>query len=170
MRYIEVVFNIPLSSSFTYSVEDSQVCTEGMRVTAFLGKRKLTGYVISVKQEKPDVNFDIKSVEKVIDSEPVFGRDEVDLASWIARVYYCSLGEALGSMLPGGKRESSLPSFDPGDPVSGEEISLSDEQRNAVDTKLILITVCFISSALPGRERQRFSFRLQSGFLPREKV
>ncbi len=133
MKYLEVVFNIPLSSSFTYSAEDSESCTEGVRVTAFLGRRKLTGYVLSVSPEKPDVDFTIKPVEKIIDREPVFGKDEVALASWMAEVYYCSLGEALGSMLPGGKRESSLPSFDPGDPVSDEAIELSNEQKTAVD-------------------------------------
>lgn len=133
MIYLDVVFNIPFNSSFTYSMEGSTGCLKGMRVTAWLGKRKLTGYVISSSANKPDTDFEIKSIEKVIDPVPLFGDEEISLARWISEVYYCSLGEALSSMIPGGKRESSIPSFDPEDPISEKRIILSSEQEKAVE-------------------------------------
>ncbi len=134
MKYLEVVFNLPLHSSFTYSLDEPCECTLGFRVTVYFGKRKLIGYVVSAANDKPDVSFEIKPVIKVVDSQPVFSKKEIELAGWISRAYFCSLGEALSSMLPGGKRESHLPSFDTGDPVSGEPKNLSSEQKDAVES------------------------------------
>ncbi len=133
MKYLEVVFNIPIESSFTYMTEDGIDCSEGFRVKAVFGRRMLTGFVVSVSEDKPDADFEIKAVEKVIDRVPLFGKSEIELASWISRLYYCSLGEALAAMLPGGKRESSIPAFDASDPVSSRVKELSSEQKEAVE-------------------------------------
>ncbi len=132
MKYLDVVFNLPLSASFTYSLPEDVPCDTGFRVRASLGKRILTGYVLAAFDTPPSADFKIKPVLKVIDSFPVFGDDEKELARWISRVYFCSLGEALGTMLPGGKRESSLPAFDAEDPVSVDAKRLSPEQEKAV--------------------------------------
>ncbi len=132
MKYLEVVFSLPVTSSFTYTVEEDVSCSTGFRVKAPFGRRKLTGYVVAVSEVKPDVDFEIKPVLQVLDSAAIFGSEEIELARWVADVYFCSLGEALGTMLPGGKRESSLPAFDAEDPVSREAKVLSGEQERAV--------------------------------------
>ena len=67
-KYIQVVFNIPVNSSFTYLTENNE-CTTGFRVIAPFGKRSLTGFVISESSDKPVEKFEIKSVTRVIDKK-----------------------------------------------------------------------------------------------------
>ncbi len=131
IRYLQVVFNTPVNSSFTYSI-----CTEesvsGFRVIAPFGRRLLTGFVISENNERPEGNFKIKPVKRVIDKKQLFSDADTDLARWISSMYFCSLGEALSSMLPGGRRDSRTPAFDTEDPVSAVPRNLSLEQEAAV--------------------------------------
>lgn len=135
-KYIDVVFNTPVNGSFTY-LTDNIECTTGFRVTAPFGKRSLTGFVISESYDKPCGNYKIKSITRVIDKKSLFGKDEIDLARWVSSMYFCSLGEALSSMLPGGRRDSRTPVFDTEDPVSAVPRELSDEQLDAVEAIIL---------------------------------
>jgi len=134
MKYLDVVFNLPLHSSFTYSMDNSVTCDLGFRVSVLFRNRKVTGYVIGSSEDRPVGNFEIKSIVKVIDSQAIFGKEEIELAEWISGMYFCSFGEALGIMLPGGRRVSVLPAFDAEDPVSSNVKKLSSEQKEAVET------------------------------------
>ena len=82
---------------------------EGCRVEAFFGRRKLTGFIVTKQEKAPDVEFEIKPIKRVIDDAPVFTPSQVKLAEWMAAVYFCTPGEALSAMLPGGRRESAPP-------------------------------------------------------------
>ncbi len=133
VRYLQVVFNTPVDTSFTYSSLDEKSIL-GYRVTAPFGKRLLTGFIVSESFEKPSGNYKIKSIKRVIDKKKLFGKEEIKLAKWISSMYFCTLGEALSSMLPGGRRDSLIPAFDTEDPVSEIPRVLSDEQKLAVET------------------------------------
>ena len=130
--YIEVVFNTPAAGSFTYRVPEDLEVSAGFRVSAPFGRRKLTGFVIGSAEKPEDGSFEVKEIDRVIDTEPVFGRQETDLAKWMSDMYFCSLGEALAVMLPGGKRESLMPVFDEFLIPSDSGYSLSEEQETAV--------------------------------------
>ncbi|MEA1911633.1 MAG: primosomal protein N' [Spirochaetota bacterium] len=132
LRYIQVVFNTPVEGSFTYKT-DTVECKTGFRVIADFGRRSLTGFVISESLDKPSGKYEIKSITRVIDKKELFGQKEIDLADWISSMYFCSLGEALSSMLPGGRRDSRIPAFDTEDPVSAVPMKLSNEQLTAVE-------------------------------------
>ncbi|MCK5153161.1 MAG: DEAD/DEAH box helicase, partial [Spirochaetales bacterium] len=131
-KYIQVVFNTPVNGSFTY-LTDKEECTTGYRVIASFGRRSLTGFVISESADKPVGNYKVKSITRVIDKKVLFGQNEILLAHWISSMYFCSLGEALSSMLPGGRRDSRTPAFDSEDPVSPVPRELSDEQIKSVE-------------------------------------
>ncbi|MDA3835448.1 MAG: primosomal protein N', partial [Spirochaetales bacterium] len=129
--YIEIVFNIPVNRSFTYEADENLGCRIGVRVSVPFGRRKLTGYVIEVHARKPE-GFEAKSVERVIDKEPVFGLHQIELASWMSSLYFCSQGEALALMIPGGRREIELPSLGIGEIPVRKKLSLSKHQKDAV--------------------------------------
>ncbi|MDA3940175.1 MAG: primosomal protein N', partial [Spirochaetia bacterium] len=131
-KYIQVVFNTPVNGSFTYLSTEKE-CLTGFRVVATFGRRSLTGFVISESSFKPPGDFKIKPITRVVDKNVLFDRKEIDLAEWIASMYFCSLGEALSSMLPGGRRDSRTPAFDSEDPVSVIPRTLSQEQIIAVE-------------------------------------
>ena len=109
--YIEVVFNIPLKTTFYYTIPNEPAeenIKTGMRVSAGFGKRKLTGFIVNILKEKPVVDFEIKSIERIIDKDPLFDDEYYDLAKWIAGMYMCSAGEALFSMIPSGRKEKDF--------------------------------------------------------------
>lgn len=132
-NYLEVVFNIPVKATYTYSSLENIPCDLGFRIEANLGRRKLIGFVVGVTDIKPEA-FEVKSILRVIDKEPMFDEKLLELAKWIADFTMCSVGESLSSMLPGGKREKGLPDLAAEDIPDPKEIILSDEQKVAIST------------------------------------
>ncbi|MGM0432577.1 MAG: replication restart helicase PriA [Spirochaetota bacterium] len=129
--FVEVIFNMPLNRSFTYETEEGSACTLGVRVTAPFGKRRLTGYVIESDVPKPE-GYEVKQIEKIIDSVPVFRHQEIELSAWMASLYFCSQGEALALMIPGGRREVELPALGTEEIQLPDEFELSTHQEEAV--------------------------------------
>ena len=131
--FIEVVFNVPAPGRFTYRVPEGDSVSVGMRVSAPFGKRKLTGFVVAAGTEPGETGFEIKTIDRVIDKQTLFGEPEIELARWMADMYFCTEGEALSNMLPGGRRESRTPAFEEFSLPPAGEITLSDEQQEAID-------------------------------------
>lgn len=133
--FAEVVFNIPLNTSFFYRATED--CRVGVRVRAPLKSRVLTGFVIGMSEILPPKipKNRLKDIEKVLDKEPLFSTDDsfFDMARWISSYYICSLGEALSSMIPLGKvqRENPVPYEEPSSYVRHK---LSTEQKEAVES------------------------------------
>ncbi|MDC7241453.1 MAG: primosomal protein N' [Spirochaetales bacterium] len=139
-EYLEVAFNLPLNSIFSYSLPEGEERSPeeliGCRISADFGRRKLTGWVVSAGDTLPEGVREAKPVHRVLDDQPLFSDDLLELAKWISGFYLCSLGEALSVMLPGAKREKDLPPLG----LGGEEeearkaVTLSDEQSLALET------------------------------------
>ena len=135
-QWIEVVLNLPVYQSFTYKNPSTEALT-GKRVEVRFGSRIMIGFVIADRDDlPPDFPLkasDIKPILRVVDIEPVFGSEEISLARWIAGFYICAEGEALGAMLPSGKKESEIASltFDDTD-FSPSRVELSEEQKKAI--------------------------------------
>jgi primosomal protein N' (replication factor Y) len=102
--YAQVVFNLPLDRSYTYSVPEElkQYLRPGVRVAVHLRKHLSTGYVVGVTTEAPVKQ--IKPIEDILDPEPLFDDGLLDLTRWIAEYYLCSWGQALDCALPPGVR------------------------------------------------------------------
>lgn len=132
-EYIEVVFNTPAPGSYTYTLPEGTAAEVGMRVKAPFGRRKLTGFIIKTGVDISGIEYKLKEIEKLVDKEPLYGKREIALARWISEMYYCSLGEALSVMLPGGKRESRIPALDEFEIPTNQKIVLSEEQKAAVE-------------------------------------
>ena len=121
MKYLQIVLNIPLNQTFTYSWNDSEnnsgeTPETGKRAEVKFGNRKMTGFIVSVENEIPKecpVSAEkIRSVLKIIDKEPLFTPEIYKFAAWISRYYICSIGEAIFSIIPSrAKREISCPGF-----------------------------------------------------------
>lgn len=133
MRFLEVVFNIPLPKSFYY-INDQGISGIGKRVIAYFGARKLTGFVINEFENLPaDFPSDIKlkPIERFLDKEIIFTEGQLELAKKISVFYLCELGEVLSCMLPTARREAISEGFSEVD-ITSKSLSLSDEQKTAV--------------------------------------
>lgn len=98
--FADVVFPLPLEQAFTYKIPDELTphVKIGSRVIAPFGVRRLTGFVVSFK-----ASCELKEVKDLLDcldESPVISEELLDLASWIADYYLCSLGEAIKTVLP----------------------------------------------------------------------
>lgn len=131
--FVDVVLNTPLDQRFSYQVFEDQDARVGMRVVVPFGKREVTAYIVALRDQVEEGRFEIKPIKRLIDKEPLFGEREIELARWMARFYLCSEGEALSTMIPGGRREVepiALPIDDEIAIVADHQ--LSREQREAV--------------------------------------
>ena len=137
MIYLDVVLNVPVNRSFTYSYtpDEKEKAEIGMRVEVPFGNRKLTGFITGIKDTAPDdvPKEKIRAVRRIVDEEPLLTSELFTLAKWMADYYLCPLGEIVSAMIPSGRREAGAGGFSFTDDISSSEAYvLSDEQKQAV--------------------------------------
>ena len=149
MIYLEIILNLPINQGFTYSYttppDEKPELTPmiGKRAEIMFGNKKTEGFIIGITNEIPKTctvdSSKIKPIRRVIDKEPLFGEELIEIANWISRYYLCTLGEAVFSMIPSGRRESSAGGFGFEDEIAGtSKNELSDEQKKCVEDVLSL--------------------------------
>jgi len=153
MQYLEIILNLPVNQGFTYSYippekeKPELLPAIGKRAEIMFGNKKTQGFIINISDTIPEncpVDAGkIKPVKRIIDKEALFDKDLIEMASWVARYYLCTLGEAVFSMIPSGRRETSAGGFGFEEEVGEKKKNvLSDEQKTAVEE--ILNTVVSI--------------------------
>jgi primosomal protein N' (replication factor Y) len=107
--FCEIVFPIPLHKKYIYSlpqqiVEAFSVNEEkklvGYRAIVDFGNQKnVVGVIVNIKKE---TNFDknIKPVKNVIDTEPLFSKEQLEFAEQLVDKYLVSLGLVLYQFFP----------------------------------------------------------------------
>lgn len=146
--FLQVILNLPLDQSFTYSWKenpDSEKASKenkpqvGSRSEIMFGNKRTTGIIIQMSEEFPkDCQVEIskiKPVKKILDEKPILPKELLETALWVSKYYLCSFGEAAFSMIPSGRRESGAGGFSFEEEVGSEShaVTLSQEQKNAVD-------------------------------------
>jgi len=100
--FVRVAVNIPSDKTFIYAVPkalEADIAT-GKRVLIPLEKRRMTGYIIEVMSASACDN--IKDVEDILDSEPLFNENDLTFFKWVSLYYVYPLGKTLSEILPGG--------------------------------------------------------------------
>ena len=97
--YCEVALPVPLDRPFTYAVKAGQLVQRGVRVIAPFRNEKLIGVVTGVNAKAP-ADVEVRSLEAVLDEEPLLSEQLLALAEWMAQYYLAPLGEVLRGMLP----------------------------------------------------------------------
>jgi primosomal protein N' (replication factor Y) len=134
--YLDLVFDIPASQTFSYRRDEKGEAAVGKRAMAPFGRREVLGYIIGERDSLPPgvKEGGIKVVRRVVDKEPLFDKRDIDLAAWIAAYYFCSMGQAMSAMIPSGRRPGSYPSLpDDENEIAAAALELSDEQQRALD-------------------------------------
>lgn len=164
--FAEVVLNLPLKDSFTYAVpaQFHAILQPGFRVFVPFGRRKLTGYVVSLSASH-DSSFTIKNIEDVLDIDPVLSPEILSLTRWVADYYQSSWGEAVKAALPAGLEDESR-----------EILTLSEEGASALNEgtlreswAMILKTVQQRGQATPGQMRRFLKNKFSAYALARLK-
>ena len=153
MQYLEIILNLPVNQGFTYSYippenEKPELVPEiGKRAEIMFGNKKTQGFIIGIFDKIPEncpVGPDkIRPIKRIIDKEALFGKELIEMAQWISRYYLCTLGEAVFSMIPSGRRETSAGGFGFEEEVGEKKRNeLSAEQAKAVDEILNTVVEC----------------------------
>lgn len=142
MKYLQIVVNVPINQSFTYLNIDQIDCLIksriGFRADLKFGNRRLTGVVIgesdTLPPDCPVEETKIRPITRYFEDQPLLTKELIETGRWISQYYICSIGEAICSMLPGGKRETDAGGFSFADDISSQKpAKLSDEQTAAVE-------------------------------------
>src|SRR3989338_3737764 len=96
----QVVFDLPLEGPFDYAVpsEFQAGIAVGQRVSVVLGHASSVGYVAGLADTSAIKN--LKSIRAILDVSPVIDDPLQQLAGRMAAMYGCSLGQAIGLMVP----------------------------------------------------------------------
>ncbi|MGO8759153.1 MAG: primosomal protein N' [Terracidiphilus sp.] len=98
--YCEVALPVPLDHTFTYGVRLGQSPQRGARVIVPFRNEKLIGVVTATGAKAPPAEMEVRSLEAVLDEEPLLSDHLLELAEWTAQYYLAPLGEVLRAMLP----------------------------------------------------------------------
>jgi primosomal protein N' (replication factor Y) len=96
--YVDVAVCLPLSRTFVYRTEEP--IEIGSRVVVSFRKREVEGFVVHVRQDKPD--REVHPIVSVIDQAPLMRSEIFELCRWISEYYVSPLGEVLKGALPPG--------------------------------------------------------------------
>ena len=143
MIFLDIVLNVPVNQAFTYSYiplenqKPENIPQIGKRAEVRFGNKKMTGFITKIYDSFPShcaVPLEkIKQVSKIVDSEPLITQELLETAIWVSKYYLCTIGEAVNSILPSARRESSEQSFSFDSEISaGIKQNLSEEQKKAV--------------------------------------
>lgn len=114
--YAEVIPHTPVASAFHYRIppELEGRLAAGHLVQISFGNQLLQGIVVGLTDELPDGigESDLKSVESLIDEQPVLARDQIDLGHFIAHRYLAPLADCLFLMLPPGLAKQGDAEYD----------------------------------------------------------
>lgn len=104
MYCVNVAINLPIKNLFrqyTYSVpEDMAHLDAGWRCLVDFAGREVEGFVVA-RVPQPENLSKLKSVTRVIGSEPWFDAEMIATARWLSDYYMCSLAEAMRLFIPG---------------------------------------------------------------------
>ncbi|MCR5436435.1 MAG: primosomal protein N' [Treponema sp.] len=142
MIFLQIVLNIPVNKAFTYSYEPPEnekaelVPEIGKRAEIMFGNKKTSGFIISISESLPkdcevEINK-IRPVKRIIDKEPLFNEEMIEIAKWVSHYYLCTLGEAVFSMTPSARRDSGEAGFSFDEEIQYKKNILSEEQEKCV--------------------------------------
>src|SRR5436305_8904282 len=101
MTLADIALPLPLPDPLTYEVPDAWalMAREGVRARVLIGRRRLTGLIVRVHEDRPE-GVSLRPLEEILDREPVVPPDLLELARFIADYYMAPIGEVVRSMLP----------------------------------------------------------------------
>ena len=134
--YFDLVFNIPSNRSFSYLGDEKGEAAIGKRAMVPFGRRDCLGFIVNYRDNPPPGMKEdaIKPIRRLVDKEPVFDGEDLDLARWMADFYFCGQGQALQAMIPSGKRAVDYQMLGSEEGIISSRLDMSQEQIRALDT------------------------------------
>ncbi|MCR5176345.1 MAG: primosomal protein N' [Anaerovibrio sp.] len=108
MILADVYINIPIKSiskAYSYIIPDKlNYLDVGWRVIVPFGGRDIEGFIVAIRKVDSDSiksEFELKPIKETLDEEAWFSSELIEISSWIADFYLCSVGEIMRLFIPG---------------------------------------------------------------------
>ncbi len=101
---VQVGVPLPVDGLFFYRAVHPYIrrVSPGVRVIVPYGKRRITGVVFRTGGVAPD-GVMLKEIEEVLDDEPAFSLELLNLVEWVSSYYQACLGDVLSILLSHGR-------------------------------------------------------------------
>ncbi|MCX7981789.1 MAG: primosomal protein N' [Syntrophales bacterium] len=108
LMLVQIALNISSRQTFTYRIPEQwqSSISIGIRAIVPFGKTKKTGVIVNISDVDTEPSK-VKDIIDLVDTEPLFGEDELRFYQWAADYYLYPLGKALSEILPGGEKKST---------------------------------------------------------------
>ena len=93
--------NFAIDKPYSYRIPEGMTLSVGTRVTVPFGKgnRRCEGVVLALEEDTPD---GLKTVERLLDDEPLLTEHMLRLAAFLRERYFCTFYDAIRVILPAG--------------------------------------------------------------------
>ncbi len=102
-RICKVAVPVPLNRIFDYLLPetiDVNGLKPGLRVSVPFGKSNKTGVLIEICRHSDMPTNRLKTVESILDQEPLLSEGDMELLRWAAHYYHHPLGEVMATAFP----------------------------------------------------------------------
>jgi primosomal protein N' (replication factor Y) (superfamily II helicase) len=155
--YIKVIIPLSLRGTFTYSVPEDLIeeMIPGKRVVVPFGSKRYYSALIHEVNTTLRQAQTAKSIEYVIDNEPIITDMQFRLWEWISEYYMCGLGTIMLSAMPGAMRLTSAST------VVLNPKSVSSDQLSDVDFDVLAQLAINESTAIQDIEKTMSKTKVQ---------
>jgi primosomal protein N' (replication factor Y) len=107
-RYAEVAVPVHVSTTFIYRLPVSMrdIAQPGSRIVVPLGRKLVTGYIVSLSENLRSgtslQESDVKDAKEILDVVPLVTPELLELTRWVAEYYLAPWGEVIKAALPPG--------------------------------------------------------------------
>ncbi len=104
LKPVEVALDLPVFDTYHYVLPEplAERAALGMRVLVPVGRRRVTGYILSFSAPPEDSDFQMKEVIDLLDEQPLFDERLLRLYQFLAKYLFTPLGEVIRGALPAG--------------------------------------------------------------------
>lgn len=99
-QFAQVALPVPLAKTFDYRIGDNQHPIIGGRVKVPFGRQHKVGIVTGLSATASVDASQLKVLDAVLDTQPVWTTGVYNLLHWASRFYHHPLGDAMGAVMP----------------------------------------------------------------------
>ncbi len=99
-QFAQVALPVPLAKTFDYRIGDNQRPIIGGRVKVPFGRQHKVGIVMGLSSTASVDASQLKAIDAVLDTQPVWTPGVYNLLHWASRFYHHPLGDAMGAVMP----------------------------------------------------------------------
>lgn len=129
--FVNVIVPLAVDGLYTYAIPEQwkNSIKVGIRVEVEIRRKLYAALILEILEETPSATqYKIKTINNIIDREPILTNTHLEFWKWIASYYMSSIGEVMIAALPSGLKLESHTKLVSERPLIENDLHLSDEE------------------------------------------